>query len=258
MFFWAGFQWWMSTSAYRRRDLYLLGVPCMAILAALQNPNSPEVFRAAGTLVILGGGTLLLYRGYLAHQRWMAVPPLILAFLQTGILLSPASVLFSAIFFETSSVGNFGFLVFIGFGWILLIGALLRLSFEPVEEFSMGEPIPLAFYFLGMVLALVFMFYPGWPIPQPLDLRQILIPFLFLAFASLSVMVIGRYRRSVEDVFLFLENIFRLDWFQTTLSFISEKTLSLAAGIEDFISGEGVMLWILGFSLFLILVLRGG
>jgi hypothetical protein len=258
MIIWAGIQWWISSSSLGRRDLFLLGVPCLAILAALQVSQPSEIFHAAGTVVILGGGALLLYRGYLVNHRWMSIPPIILAILQTGVLLSPTSVLISSFFSAINSGSDIVVLLSVGVSQILMIGALLRLSLEPVEEFSMSESFPVIFYFLGMVLALLFMFYPGWPVHQPLDPAQILIPLLFLAFAVLLVAVTKRFQRTTEDISLFLGNSVRLDWLRSGLSFLMQKFFSLVATTEDLISGEGAMLWALGFSLFLFLILRGG
>jgi hypothetical protein len=258
MALWAGFQWLLSPSSHERRDLFLLGVPCLAILAAFQVPQPGAILHAAGALVVLGGGVLLLYRGYFSNHRWMSIPPVILVFLLAGIPFSPAGVILSTFLSTVQPGASFVIIVMAVISEILILCAVLRLILEPVEDFSFDDSFPLYLYLLGMALASFCMLYPGWPAPQPLDPLMVILPLMLLGVSIPLFVAIGYLQRTGRDFLLFFGSSIGLNGFRSGLSFLAGKFFSLLAAVEDVFSGEGAMLWALGLSLFILLLLRGG
>lgn len=255
---WAGLHWWTSSPPHGRRVLFLLAVPSFAILAAMQTAQPGGIFHAAGVTVILGGGMILLYRGFLAHRRWMSVIPIFLAFLQSGFPFLPMCLVTSNLFSGRMVAETPGIFLLAAAGQILVLSSLLRVSFDPIEEFQTGGSFSLVFHTLGMALAAGFMFYPGWGGFISPGLTSLLAPIVFLALAAGISLAARRLQRTGEGVLRLLESAFRLDWLRSLIVFVSGRILVFVSRVEDLLSGEGAMLWAFGLALLLFLVLRGG
>jgi hypothetical protein len=251
-----GWQWFLSSSAYNRRDNFFLILPGFALLSAIVSPRADGIFLAAGAMLILGGGILLVYLGYLPQRRWMAVFPVLLGFLFSGVPFSAMSVWSASVYPGLSSAGNIPVLLTLALCHVFLLSAVFRSAFESVEEFPSNEPLFLATFSLGMGVCLSFLMYPGWNVG--ISAFSISVPVLLLLCGILFIFLVRRFFRTGASLFLRLENIIRLEWLQRGLIFVFRRTAILVTGAESFLSGEGAMLWSLGIALLLYLVFRGG
>jgi len=251
----AGWRWCISASPFGRRDLYFLIIPSFALLSAMAFPSS-GLFTAAGGLLILGGGILLAYIGYLPHRRWMAAFPVILGVILSGIPFTPASAWSSAVYPGLLAPSGFPILVPLLLCPIFVVCAVFRLAFEPVDAFPPNEPVFLLAFSAGMIAAFLAFLFPPWT--GLVSAGSIVFPLLVLGGGLLMGFMIRRFHRTGPSVFVRLEKIFRLEWLQQAVVFFFRKTSVLVSGAESFLSGEGAMLWSLGIALLLYLVFRGG
>lgn len=251
-----GWQWCLSSSAYGRRDIFFLILPSFALLSAVVSPRADGIFLAAGAMLILGGGILLVYFGFLSHRRWMAAFPVLLGLLFSGLPFTPISVWSTSVYPGLLSVSGIPALLPLALSHVFILCAIFRSAFESVEEFPSNEPLFLLTFSLGMGVCLSFLLYPGWN--GLVSTASVTVPVLLLLLAILLIFLIRRFQRTGTSLFLFLEKFFRLDWLQRGLIFFFQKTAILVSGVETFLSGEGAMLWSLGIALLLFLVFRGG
>ena len=125
-----------------------------------------------------------------------------------------------------------------------------------MEEFPPNEPLFLFLYSLGMIICLIFLFYPGWN--GRFSLGSIAVPVLLVA-AAVGFFHLSRHIHRINSpLSQFLENIFRLQWLQNILISAFGRAASWISGLESFLSGEGVILWSLGIALLIYLAVRGG
>ncbi len=251
-----GWQWCISSSPSARRDVFFLVLPGFAFLSALVLPREVGIFPAAGAMLILGGGCLLVYIGYLSHRRWMAGFLLLLGLMYSGIPFSPMSVWTSSVYPGLLTPSGIPALSVLALCQMLILCAIFRTAFETVEEFPSNEPLFLLTFSLGMGVCLLMLLYPGWT--GVTSILSIAAPVLLLFGGILMVFLFGRFQRAGTSLILFLEKFFRLEWLQKGAVFSFQKTAVLVSGIESFLSGEGAMLWSIGIALLLYLVFRGG
>jgi hypothetical protein len=252
----AGWQWCISSSPFARRDVFFLLLPGFALLSALCMPNASGIYPAAGALLILGGGCLLVYIGYLSHRRWMAAFLLILTLLLAGIPYSPMAVWTASVYPGLLASSGFPSLLVLIVCHVFILCALCRTAFEPIEEFPSNEPLFLFTFSLGMGVSLMMLLYPGWS--GVTSIASVVAPVLLLLAGILLAYLFGRYRRAGTSLFLFMEKFLRLDWMQRGMTVLFQQIVVLLSGVESFLSGEGAMLWSLGIALLLYLVVRGG
>jgi hypothetical protein len=252
----AGWQWAVSSSAYSRRDNFFLILPGFALLSAIVSPRPEGIFPAAGAILILGGGILLVHLGYLPHRRWTAVFPLLLGFFLSGIPFSPMSVWSASVYPGLFSAGGIPALLTLALCQVFILAAVFRLALESVEEFPSNEPLFLATFSLGMAICLSFLLYPGWR--EEITAASAAVSVLLLLCGILLIFLVRRFFRTGASLFLRLEDFFRLEWLQRGILGAFRGVAILVTGAEAFLSGEGAMLWSLGIALLLYLVFRGG
>jgi hypothetical protein len=252
----AGWQWCASSSPLGHRDAFFVLLPSFALLLALIGSDPVIIFSASGGFLILGGGILLVYLGYLSHRRWMAAFPVLLGLLFSGLPFGPGSTWSSAVYPVLLSPSGLVFLIPLLIGHIFLVSAFFRLAFEPVDSFPSNEPVFQVIFSAGMTAALLALLFPGWiGIAAP---GSIGFPLTVLAGSGLLVFLIQRLFRAGTAPALYFEKIFRLEWLQQSILFTFQKTAAAVSGVEAFLSGEGAMLWSLGIALLLYLVFLGG
>lgn len=252
----AGWQWSISASPFGRRDVFFLILPSFALLSAIANPAASGLFQAAGGMLILCGGILLAYVGYLPHRRWMAAFPVILGILLSGIPFSPVSVWSSAVYPGLLTPSEFPVLVSLLLCHIFVVCAVFRLAFEPVDAFPSNEPIFLFAFSAGMAAAFLALLFPVWN--SSFSIGSIVFPLLALGGGILMIFIVRRFHRTGATLFIHLEKFFGLEWLKRSIVFSFQKTAILVSGVESFLGGEGSMLWSLGIALLLYLVFRGG
>lgn len=252
----AGWQWCISASPFGRRDVYFLILPSFALLSAIVSPAVSGQFLAAGGLLILGGGILLIYIGFLPHRPWMAAFPVILGILWAGIPFSPASIWSSVVFPGLLVPSGIPFLISMLLCQIFILCAIFRLAFEPVDAFPSNEPFFLFVFSAGMAAALLTLLLPVWS--GTFSIGAVVFPLAVLGGSILMIFFVRRFHRTGATRLMFLEKIFRLEWLQRSFVFSFQKTAIVVSGVESFLSGEGAMLWSLGIALLLFLVFRGG
>jgi hypothetical protein len=252
----AGWQWCIASSAFGRRDFYFLFLPSFALLSAIVYPQSSAVFTASGGMLILGGGILMVYVGYLAHRRWMAAFPVVLGIMLAGIPYSPMSAWSAEVYPGLFSLSGLPLLLPLALSQIFAVCALFRLAFESVDEFPSNEPILLFAFSAGMGVGLLGLLFPAW---HGIDsIGSVAAPLLWIAAGVLLIFLLRRFQRTGASVLPVQEKTFRLEWMQRVVVFSFQKTAVLVSGVESFLSGEGAMLWSLGIALLLYLVFRGG
>jgi hypothetical protein len=250
---WCGLQWWFSISPFGRRDLFVLAVPSLAILSALQGGSASGVFHAAGLAVILGGGIILLYHGFIPGRRWLAAIPLFLFLLQCGLPDTPMHQLIAG--FLSGSVPAVYILA--GLGQIFLLSALLRMAFEPTEEFPPVKGPAVWIFGLTMLLAAVFLLFPIMTAKEPVAVTTLLFIAVSVA-ASIGLSFLARrFQRAGENLLHFLEGTFRLEWLRWLTGFLAGRVLFFGGLVENLFSGEGAMLWAFGLAILLLIILRG-
>jgi hypothetical protein len=252
----AGLQWWIASSPFERRGIFCFLVPIFALFSAFYFPSVDRLFLASGGILILGAGMVLLYSGFLPHRRWLSIFLVVWVVIFAGIPLSPMSLWISRIYIGALSAASLAIALPLLAVHILILSSMLHLAFEPVEEFPSNEPLFIFLYSLGLIVCLVFVFFPGWS--APFTFSGLFFPFFLFACAVGFWYLSQRFQRINAPLSRFLENAFRLQWLQNGfLSFFGQLSNGLS-GLESFLSGEGVMLWSLGIALLLYLAFRGG
>jgi hypothetical protein len=252
----AGLQWWIASSSFERRDIFFLLIPVFSLLTALLDPPVDRLFLASGGIYILGAGMVGLYPGFLPQRRWLSIFPILAVIIFSGIPFSPMSLWVAYVYPGLVSTPMLGIALPLLLGHIFLLSSILRLTFEPVEEFPPNEPLFLFLYSLGMSVCIIFIFYPGWNVR--FSSGSIVFP-VFLLAAAVGMFFLSRYiHRMNSPLSQFLEKTFRLQWLQNILISFFAQLASWISGLESFLSGEGVMLWSLGIALLIYLAFRGG
>ena len=251
-----GGQWCAASSPLTRRDVFFPVVAGWAYVSALLFPGESGIFTAAGALLILGGGILLVYIGYLPHRRWMAGFLLFLAVMFAGVPPSPMTVWTVSILPRISTASGLASQGTLALVQMLILCALFRTAVDPVEEFPSNEPLFLLAFSLGMGACLSLLLLPVHS--APFTPATIVAPILLLLGGVLLLLLFVRWLRAENPIFLFLEKAINLEWFQNAASVSFQKTAVLVSGMESFLSGEGALLWSLGIALLLYLVFRGG
>jgi hypothetical protein len=251
-----GWQWCTSSSPYLRRDMFFLVLPGFALLTALVLPVQSGIFSAAGAMLILGGGVLLVYIGYLSHRRWMAGFLIFLALMSAGIPFSPMTVWTESVYPSLLTSAGLPALLALMLSHVFFVGAIFRTAFETVDEFPSNEPLFLVTFSLGMMVALSMLLYPGWA--GVTSLSSLAAPVLLLLGGIFLVFLLGRMQHAGSSFFPYAEKLFRPEGLQKGAGVAFQTIAGLVSGIESFLSGEGAMLWSLGIALLLYLVFRGG
>jgi hypothetical protein len=251
-----GVQWSVSVSPFSRRGVFLAVLPGFALLSAFFSSGASGIFSAAGALLILGGGSLMVYIGYLSHRRWMAAFPILLALLFAGIPFAPSTVWTASVYPGLLASGDWLPLSVLALCHVIILCAVFRTAFEPVEDFPSNEPLFLLTFSLGMGFSLLMLLYPGWPGAESVAVA--VAPALLLLCAIPLAFLFGRYRRAGTSLLLLMERVLRLDWLHRGAELVFRPAALAVSGVESFLSGEGAMLWSLGIALLLYLVIRGG
>jgi hypothetical protein len=252
----AGLQWWIASSPFERRGIFCFLVPIFALLSAFYLPTVDHIFLASGGILILGAGMVFLYSGFLPHRRWLSIFLVVWAVIFAGIPLSPMSLWILHIYAGVLSPASLAIALPLLLVHVLILSSLLHLAFEPVEEFPSNEPLFIFLYSLGLVVCLVFIFFPGWS--APFSFIDLILPIFLLAGAIGFWYLSRRLQRINASLSRFLEGLFRLQWLQNAFLFSFGHLSYWISGLESFLSGEGVMLWSLGIALLLYLAFRGG
>ncbi len=252
----AGLQWWIAASSFERRDIFCFLVPIFALATAFLSSASDRLFLAAGGILILGTGLIFLYSGFLANRRWLSVFLLLWAVIFSGIPLSPVSIWISQVYAGVLSPVSLARVLPLLLTHILILSSILRLAFEPVEEFPSNEPLFLFLYSLGMLICLIFIFFPGWS--AAFSLVNGVFPIALLAIAVGFWYLARHIHRINAPLSVFLEALFRLQWMQNVFLFVFGQLSYWVSSLKSFLSGEGVMLWSVGIALLLFLAFRGG
>jgi hypothetical protein len=251
-----GLQWWIASSPFDRRSIFCFLIPVFALFSAFYLPSVDRLFLAAGGILILGTGIVLLYSGYLPHRRWLSGFLLLWVVIFAGFPLSPMSLWISRIYNGGSSAASLAIALPSLVVHILILSSLLHLAFEPVEEFPSNEPLFLILYSVGLTVCLGLIFFPGWAAPW--TVFGLVFP-VFLLVGAVGLWYLSqRLQRINAPLSQFLENTFRLQWLQNVLVGSFGLISNGVSGLESFLSGEGVMLWSLGIALLLYLAFRGG
>jgi hypothetical protein len=254
LLFWTGLQWWVSVSPYARRDLFLLAAPAMAVLGVMQGGSPSRFFLAAGLMVVLGGGMLLFFPGYLSNRRWLAAIPLFLLAAHSGLPYTPLGTVFSGI--TVGADPTVMTLVLLGLGF--WFSALIRTAFEPSEEFSSERKSSIVLFIVSVLLAAVVLAGSVQVPSDSISVSVVLFPtVLLLAAAGLSL-IARRFQRAGQNILHFAEGVFRLSWLRSLIGSFGSATLTFGTAVEDLFSGEGAMLWAFGLALLLLIILRGG
>jgi hypothetical protein len=252
----AGLQWWIASSSFERREIFCFLIPIFALQTAFFSSTVDRLFLASGGILILGVGLIFLYSGFLPHRRWLSAFLVLWAVVFAGVPFSPMSLWIVHVYSGVLSPASLTIVLPLLLVHILILSSILRLAFEPVEEFPSNEPLFLVLYSLGMLVCLIFIFFPGWT--APISFFGVAFP-VFLLTVAVGFWYLSRHIHRINaSLSQFLETLFRLQWLQNVLLFLFGQLAYWISGLESFLSGEGVMLWSLGIALLLFLAFRGG
>ncbi|MFN2297474.1 MAG: hypothetical protein ACK2UB_01400 [Anaerolineales bacterium] len=251
-----GWQWCTASSPLSRRDLYFPIVGGMAFLSALLFPRESGVFAAAGAMLILGGGVLLAYIGYLPHRRWMAAFPLSLGAMFAGFPPSPMTVWSASVLPQISASAGLASLASLALIHMLVLCGVFRTAFDPVEEFPSNEPLFLIAFSIGAGVCLSLIFLPDRAVS--LSLTAVAVALLLLLGGIVLLLAFGRLQRAEGSFLQIVGRASRLELLKKMTTGSFEKSAFFVSGLESFLGGEGALLWSLGIALLLYLVFRGG
>jgi hypothetical protein len=228
----------------------------MAFLSALLFPRESGVFAAAGAMLILGGGVLLAYIGYLPHRRWMAAFPLSLGAIFAGFPPSPMTVWSASVLPQISASAGLASLASLALIHILVLCGIFRTAFDPVEEFPSNEPLFLIAFSIGAGVCLSLIFLPYRAVS--LSLSAVAVALLLLLGGIVLLLAFGRLQRAEGSFLQIMGKASRLKLLKKITTGSFEKSAFFVSGLESFLGGEGALLWSLGIALLLYLVFRGG
>ena len=260
--FLAGVGWWVSADPRHGRGILVLGLLSLAGIAAAQGQATVPVLEAAGGLVLLGAGVLLLYRGQGTWQRWSVFWPVCLAIILAGAPLTSGGVLGQALYQSLRTPGLLAVALVTAVGEMFLIATTLRIAFLPGEDLPPGERTVWFVHYTGLTVLLIGL-VAGTLTAGLADLRQAPLSVLFLfavelAGGALLARAGRRLREPGQEAFGAIERFLRLDWLWGA---VSSGVQGLLRGIrlaDQILSGEGALLWALGISILVWILLRGG
>jgi len=259
--FLGGVRWMVRQSARSAHTTLLAGLLALAGLAVLHGAPPEPVTRAAGLVLVLGGGLMLQYRGQSRWQKWSAVWPLACAAIIAGLPFSPGASLGGALYEALIASRAWGVLLAAGLLHIMLVGNLVRLAFESGQELPAGEKLVWLAYYAALTLCLAALV--AWPVlaflggpwrPGPIG------GVAFAAIAAGGLALAGaarRLRQPGEQALATLENLTRFDWLPRGLSSIASGAAGAVRRIDSLVSGESAMTWSLAIAVLIWVLLRG-
>ncbi|MGA2111888.1 MAG: hypothetical protein ABSG98_07030 [Anaerolineales bacterium] len=260
--FLASVGWWVSTDPRNGRGILILGLLALAGIAAARGQASVPVLEAAGGLVLLGGGVLLLYRGQGTWQRWSVFWPVCLALILAGAPLTAGSVLGQGAFQALRMHGVTAVALVTAAGEMFLIATTLRIAFLPGEDLPLGERTVWFVHYAGLTI-LVAGLVAGTFGGALADLRHAPVPALLLFAAeatggALLARAGSRLRGPGQQAFGAIERVLQLDWLWRAIASGARALLRAIRLADQLLSGEGALLWALGISILIWILLRGG
>ncbi|MGA2820900.1 MAG: hypothetical protein ABSF61_09635 [Anaerolineales bacterium] len=254
--------WWVSSDSRNGRSLLMLGVLSLTGIAAANGQASPQVFEAAGGLLLLGGGVILLYRGQGTWQRWSAFWPVCLALIFAGAPLTAGAVLGQATFAALRTHGFSIVMIVTAIGEMFLIASTLRVAFLAGEDLPPGERTVWLAHYAGLTI-LVAGLVGGSLWGALAILRNAPAPALLLfATETMGGALMARAGRRLRDLgeeaFAAIERILQLDWLWRALASGARALLRAVRLVDQLLSGEGALLWALGISILIWILLRAG
>ncbi len=259
--FLAGVRWMVQRSARSAHATLLAGLLALSAIAVLHGEASEATSRAAGLLLLLGGGLLLQYRGRSRWQKWSLVWPVACAAIIAGLPLSPGATLNDTLYGSLLATGAWGVVIAVGLVQILLVANLLRLAFEPGLELPAGEKLVWLAYYGALTLCVAALV--AWPMLSFLgDASRTsltaLVAFVIVAAAG-GVLAIAarRLREPGEHALASLENLTRFEWLPRGLSSLAAFAAGVARRVDSIVGGESAMMWSLALAILIWVLLRG-
>ncbi len=259
--FLGGVRWMVRRSARSAQTTLLAGLLALAGLAVLHGAPPEPVTRAAGLVLLLGGGLLLQYRGQSRWQKWSVVWPLACAAIVAGLPFTPGAALGGALYGALIASHAWGVLLAAGLLHIMLVGNLVRLAFESGQELPAGEKLVWLAYYGALTMCLAALV--AWPVlaflggpwrPDPTGGAA------FVAIAAAGLALAGaarRLRQPGEQALATLENLTRFDWLPRGLSSITYGVAGAVQRIDSIVSGESALMWSLAIAVLIWVLLRG-
>ncbi|MCX6026375.1 MAG: hypothetical protein NTY23_08980 [Chloroflexi bacterium] len=259
--FLGGVRWMVRHSARSAQTTLLAALLALAGLAVLHGAPPEPVTRAAGLVLLLGGGLMLQYRGHSRWQKWSAVWPVACAAIIAGLPFTPGAALGGALYGALIASRAWGVLLTAGLLHIMLVGNLLRLAFQSGQELPAGEKLVWLAYYGALTLCLAALV--AWPVlvflggPWRPGLTG---GVAFAAIAAGGLALAGaarRLRQPGEQALATLESLTRFDWLPRGLSSIASGAAGAVRRIDSIMSGESAMMWSLGIAVLIWVLLHG-
>jgi hypothetical protein len=259
--FLGGVRWMVRPSSRSARPTILTGLLALVALAILHGAPAEPAARAAGVVLLLGGGILLQYRGQSHWQKWSALWPLACAAVVAGLPFTPGAVLVGSLYGALIASHAWGVLLAAGLVHIMLVANVLRLAFEPGEELPAGERLVWLAYYGALTLCVAaFIAWPALPFIGDVTRLNPTGAIAFGLVAAGGTALAGaarRLRQPGERALAALENLTRFDWLPRGLSSFAAGTAGLVRRIDVIVSGESAMMWSLGLAVLIWVLLRG-
>ncbi len=236
--FLGGVRWMVRHTARSARTTLLAGLLALASLAVLQGAPPEPVTRAAGLVLLLGGGLILQFRGQSRWQKWSALWPIVCAAIVAGVPLSPGAGLSASLYEALIANHSWGVLLAVGLLHIMLVGNLVRLAFEGGLELPAGEKLVWLAYYGALTLCLAALV--AWPVlgflggPWQPDLVGG-VAFAAVAGGGLALAAAARrLRRPGEQALATLENLTRFDWLPRGLASIASSAADAVRRVRQY------------------------
>ncbi|HLE15572.1 MAG TPA: hypothetical protein VI776_12555 [Anaerolineales bacterium] len=240
--------WCVGVDAFEGRQVWVLATASLALAATLR--AQPEASLAWGLAVIFAGGLLLLAT---VRNRWISWFMMVGVAGFSALPLTPTwggADLFTAPFSPL--------LLLYWIAHILLLMGYARHALRLSGSFAGLERWVILIYPLGLGLLALVYFLVGWRIrPQTggLPLALWLEGLLALIVAGLALYWTRRHDRLLHKARAIVEPIFSLDWLYLLVGFFYQLLDRIVGFITLILEGEGGILWVLLWTVLVLLLL---
>ncbi len=256
-----GVRWMVRRSARSTQAALLGGILALSAISILHGGASEPTSRAAGLVLLLGGGLLLQYRGRSRWQTWSVLWPVLCAAIIAGLPLTPGAALNATLYGSLVASGAWGVVLAAGLVQVMLVANLLRMAFEPGLELPAGEKLVWFAYYSALTLCAAALV--AWPVLQffgdaSRPSSTALVAFAIVAAAGTVLAIAARrLREPGEHALASLENLTRFEWLPRGLSSLAAVAAGAARRVDSIVGGESAMMWSLALAILIWVLLRG-
>jgi hypothetical protein len=244
----AAVAWYLSTDEYEGRQLWVLGAASLALAASLR--GLPQASLAWGLATFFAGGLLLLATFRNKQVSWFFLIGLI------GLSALPLTPTWSGAGLFTAPFSPP--LVLFWFAHIFLLLGFARHALHLSGSIAGLERWVILVYPVGLGLLMLVYYWIGWRIkPETAGLPLVywLEGPLSLVLAGLALFWMGRNEQVWTRSRLIIEPVFSSRWLYLLVLFFYQLLDRLVGFVTLVLEGEGGILWVLLWTLLVVLLL---